>query len=135
VASQTSGSTGYWVGQGKPIIPSQAATSSVSLGIAKVAGMVAITKELAMLSTPSAELMVRNDLARECQQTLDLSLIDPNQGGVANIQPASLTYGVTPVTPTGTRTNQYRRGMPRKSITPSSGIWMNAFSPISIVPS
>ena len=101
VASQTSGSTGYWVGQGKPIIPSQAATSSVSLGIAKVAGMVAITKELAMLSTPSAELMVRNDLARECQQTLDLSLIDPNQGGVANIQPASLTYGVTPVTPTG----------------------------------
>jgi HK97 family phage major capsid protein/HK97 family phage prohead protease len=101
VASQTSGATGYWVGQGKPIIPSQMATSSVSLGIAKVAGLVAISKELAMLSTPSAELMVRNDLARECQQTLDLSLIDPNQGGLTNIQPASLLYGVTPVTPTG----------------------------------
>jgi HK97 family phage major capsid protein len=102
VASQTSGATGYWVGQGKPIIPSQLATSSVSLGIAKVAGLVAISKELAMLSTPSAELMVRNDLARECQQVLDLSLIDPNQGGQTNIQPASLLYGITPVTPTGT---------------------------------
>lgn len=102
VASQTTGSTGYWVGQGKPIPMSAQATSSVSLGIAKVAGMSAIDKELARLSTPSAELMVRNDLARELQKTLDLSLIDPNQGGQTNIQPASLTYGVTPVTPSGT---------------------------------
>jgi HK97 family phage major capsid protein/HK97 family phage prohead protease len=102
VASQTSGSTGYWVGQGKPIPMSQMATSSVSLGIAKVAGMVSIDKELARLSTPSAEGLVRTDLARECQETLDLSLIDPNQGGQTNIQPASLTYAVTPVTPSGT---------------------------------
>lgn len=101
VASQTSGSAGYWVGQGKPIPMSALATSSVSLGIAKVAGMVSIDKELARLSTPSAELMVRNDLAAELQQTLDLSLIDPNQGGQTNIQPASLTYGVTPVTASG----------------------------------
>lgn len=102
VASQTSGSTGYWVGQGKPIPMSQMATSSVSLGIAKVAGMVAIDKELARLSTPSAELMVRNDLARELQRKLDVSLIDPNEGGQTNIQPASLTYGVTPISASGT---------------------------------
>jgi HK97 family phage major capsid protein len=102
VASATSGSTGYWVGQGKPIPMSQLATSSVSLGIAKVAGGVTIDKELARLSTPSAELMVRNDLARECQKVLDLSLIDPNQGGQTNIQPASLTYGVTPRSASGT---------------------------------
>ena len=102
VGSQTSGSTGYWVGQGKPIPMSQLASSSVSLGIAKVAGMVSIDKELARLSVPSAETLVRNDLAAECQKTLDLSLIDPNQGGQTNIQPASLTYGVTPVTPSGT---------------------------------
>jgi HK97 family phage major capsid protein/HK97 family phage prohead protease len=102
VASQTSGSTGYWVGQGKPIPMSKLATSSVSLGIAKLAGVVSIDKELARLSTPSAELLVRNDLAKECQETADLSLIDPNQGGQTNIQPASLTYGVTPVSPSGT---------------------------------
>ena len=101
VGSTTGGSTGYWVGQGKPIPMSKLTSSSVSLGIAKVAGMVGIDKELARLSTPSAELMVRNDLARECQKVLDLSLIDPNQGGQTNIQPASLIYGVTPITPTG----------------------------------
>jgi len=61
-----------------------------------------IDKELARLSSPSAELLVRNDLAAEVQKTLDLSLIDPNQGGQTNIQPASLTYGLTPVTPSGT---------------------------------
>jgi HK97 family phage major capsid protein len=102
VGSQTAGSTGYWVGQGKAIPMSKLTSSSVSLGIAKVAGLVSIDKELARLSTPAAETLVRNDLARECQETLDLSLIDPNQGGQANIQPASLTYGVTPVTPSGT---------------------------------
>lgn len=102
VGSQTAGATGYWVGQGKPIPMSKLTTSSVSLGIAKVAGLVSIDKELARLSSPSAEMMVRNDLAAECQKVLDLSLIDPNQGGQTNIQPASLTYGLTPVTPSGT---------------------------------
>jgi hypothetical protein len=45
----------------------------VSLGITKVGGLCVITKELAMLSTPSAELMVRNDLARALQQKADTS--------------------------------------------------------------
>jgi HK97 family phage major capsid protein len=102
VGGQSAGATGYWVGQGKAIPMSKLTTTSVSLGIAKVAGLVSIDKELARLSTPSAELMVRNDLARECQKVADLSLIDPNQGGQTNIQPASLLYGVTPVTPSGT---------------------------------
>lgn len=102
VASQTSGTTGYWVGQGKGIKPSAAATSSISLGITKVAGLTAITKELAMLSSPNAELMVRNDLAREVQEQLDDALIDPDNGGETNVKPASLTYGVTPRAASGT---------------------------------
>jgi HK97 family phage major capsid protein/HK97 family phage prohead protease len=102
VGSATGGSTGYWVGQGAPVPVSKMTSSSTSLGIAKVAGIVAIDKELARLSTPSAEMMVRNDLTRELQKTLDSDLIDPNNGGQTNIQPASLTYGLTPVTPTGT---------------------------------
>jgi HK97 family phage major capsid protein len=67
-----------------------------------VAGLSVITKELAMLSTPSAELMVRNDLARAVQQKADTSLIDPNSGGVANVTPASLTYGATARQASGT---------------------------------
>jgi HK97 family phage major capsid protein len=102
VASQTSGTTGYWVGQGDGINVSKAATSSVSLGITKCGGISVITKELAMLSTPSAELMVRNDLARELQETLDDALIDPDNGGDTNVKPAALTYGVTPRSASGT---------------------------------
>lgn len=102
VGGQTSGTTGYWVGQGVAIKPSAGATTSVSLGITKVAGLSVITKELAMLSTPSAELMVRNDLARTCQQKADTSLIDPNNGGQTDIEPASLTYGATARLASGT---------------------------------
>jgi HK97 family phage major capsid protein len=102
VGSQTAGGTGYWVGQGAPIPLSKPTTGSTTLGIAKAAGLMAIDDELRRSSSPSAELMVRDDLAKTVQQLLDLSLIDPNQGGTANVQPASLTYNVTPITPTGT---------------------------------
>jgi hypothetical protein len=55
-----------------------------------------------MLSSPSAELMVRNDLIKECQETADFSLIDPNNGGSANVKPQSLTYGATARLASGT---------------------------------
>ena len=102
VGGMDGGSTGYWVGQGLPVLASKPTSTSVSLGITKVGALSVITKELAMLSTPSAELMVRNDLARALQQKSDTSLIDPNNGGQTNIQPASLTYGATARQASGT---------------------------------
>lgn len=102
VGGMDGGSTGYWVGQGNAITPSRPTSTSVSLGITKVAGMSVITKELAMLSTPSAEAMVRNDLARALQERADTSLLDPNSGGVANVTPASLTYAATARQASGT---------------------------------
>jgi len=101
VGSLTGGTTGYWVGQGQGIPMSKGTTGTATLGITKVAGVAAIDKELARVSSPNAEALVRGDLAKACASVADLSLIDPNQGGQTNIQPASLTYGVTPVTPTG----------------------------------
>jgi HK97 family phage major capsid protein/HK97 family phage prohead protease len=102
VGGMDGGATGYWVGQGLGINVSRPTSTSISLGITKVGGLTVITKELAMLSTPSAELMVRNDLAKALQQKADTSLIDPNSGGTTNVQPAALTYGVTPRQATGT---------------------------------
>jgi HK97 family phage prohead protease len=96
------GSTGYWVGQGLAVPVSKPTSTSISLGITKVGGICVITKELAMLSTPSAEMMVRDDLARAIQQKADTTLIDPNNGGVANVTPQSLTYGATPRQASGT---------------------------------
>jgi len=102
VGSATGGTTGYWVGQGLPIPVSKMTTGSATLGIMKAAGLASITQELAMSSSPSAELLVRNELARAVQVTVDTQFINPNYGGVANVSPAAITYGLTPVTPTGT---------------------------------
>jgi len=100
--TQTSGSSGYWVGQGKPIPVSKLGTGSDTLGIAKAAGLVVLDKELMMSSSPSAEVLVRNDLSKAIAQFLDVQFIAPDYAAVANVSPASITNGVVPVAATGT---------------------------------
>jgi HK97 family phage major capsid protein len=102
VGGMSSGTTGYWVGEGVGINVSKGVSTSTTLGITKVGALSVITKELAMLSTPSAEMMIRNDLVSECQETADAALIDPNNGGTTNVKPASLTYGATARQASGT---------------------------------
>lgn len=102
VGGMSAGTSGSWVGESAPIPVSKGTSTSVSLGITKAAGISAITKELLQTSAPSAEILVRNDLAAAVQYVLDRTLIDPNLGIIANERPAAVTYGLTPVTPTGT---------------------------------
>lgn len=102
VGGMSAGTSGGWVGESAPIPVSKGTTTSVSLGITKAAGISAITKELLKTSAPSAEIIVRNDLANAVQYVLDRSFIDPTLGIIANERPASVTYNLTPVTPTGT---------------------------------
>lgn len=102
MGQQNATGTGYWVGQGAPIPVSKPGVTSVSLGIAKLAGLTAVDEELARLSTPSAELLVRDDLAATISTFMDVQFVDPNVAAVANISPASVTNGVAPVTATGT---------------------------------
>jgi HK97 family phage major capsid protein len=108
VAGFDSGTTAYWVGQGKAIAVSKPGTTNVSLAIAKAAGLVSVTKELARLSTPSAEMLVRDELTKALVYLLDDSFINPNNGGITNEKPASMTYGVTPTTATGTTYAAFR---------------------------
>jgi HK97 family phage major capsid protein/HK97 family phage prohead protease len=102
MGSMTGGTTGYWVGQGAPIPMSKGTTSSTSLAITKAAGLAALDEELVRSSSPSAEALIRNDLANAVAAISDTSLIDPNQGGVANVQPQSLTYSATARAASGT---------------------------------
>ncbi|MGP1675898.1 MAG: head maturation protease, ClpP-related [Burkholderiales bacterium] len=102
MGSQTSGSSANWVGQGKSIPVSKLGTSEVTLGIAKAAGLVVLTEELVRSSSPAAELLVRNDLIKTIAEFLDVRFIDPNYAGVANVNPASVTYAVGGNQPTGT---------------------------------
>ena len=98
----TSGTTGYWVGEGqwKPV--SAGATDRVTLDRHKIAAISAVTEELARESTPEADAWILQDLLQAVAQRQDESLIDPAFAGVANVSPASLTNGVPGITSSGT---------------------------------
>jgi HK97 family phage major capsid protein len=102
MGEQNGTATGNWVGQGAPIPVSKPGFTAQTLGIAKASCMVAIDEELARLSTPSAEMLVRDDMAGVISTFLDVQFLDPNVAASANISPASVTNGVTPVNATGT---------------------------------
>jgi len=93
VPTQTAGGTYGWVGESKPKPVTKLAFSSTSLGISKAAGIIVLTKELVMLSNPSAEALVRADMIAGIAQFLDSQFIDPAVAAVAGVNPASITNG------------------------------------------
>lgn len=105
---QTSKGTGYWVGEGagKPL--TSMGVSPNTLLWAKVACIAVITQELARFSSPSAETMVRDELARAIIERMDIDFVDPNKGLVSGVSPASITNGVTPIASSGTEPSAVR---------------------------
>lgn len=125
------GSSANWVGQGKPVPVSKMHTIAVTLGIAKAAGLVVLTNELVRSSDPSAELLVRNDLAKAIQQFLDQQFLSPDYAAVANVSPASMTSGVIPVPASGTTSAALRTDVQTlfaawiaANLDPSKGVWI-----------
>lgn len=102
IGRQTGGATVNWVGQGAPKPLTADTFDNITLDLAKIAGIIVITDELLRLSTPSAEMLIRNDLARAIVQFMDQQFVDPTKAAVTGVSPASITNGVTPVTATGT---------------------------------
>lgn len=102
VPSQTGGGTYGWVGQGAPKPVGKLQFGTTTLGITKLAGIIAITDELARNSTPSAEDVIRTDMIKGIAQAQDLEFVDPAKAPVANVSPGSVTNGVTPITSAGT---------------------------------
>ena len=98
VPTQTAGGTYGWVGESKPKPVTKLAFSSTSLSIAKAAGIIVLTKELVMLSNPSAEALVRADMVAGIAQFLDSQFIDPAVAAVAGVNPASITNGAPTAT-------------------------------------
>lgn len=98
---QTSGASAGWVGQGAPKPVGKLGFDTVSMPHSKIAVIVAITEELARMSTPSAEATVRQDLLETCAQFSDVQFLDPSIAAVANVSPGSITNGITAVDSTG----------------------------------
>ena len=63
IIGQTTGGTGYWVGQGAAKPVTRFGVAPTTLGFAKVAAISVLTEELARFSSPSAEALVRDQLA------------------------------------------------------------------------
>ena len=93
VPVQTGGGTYKWVGQGASKPVGKLALTTIGFGFSKAAGIIVITEELAKLSSPSAEGIVRDDMIAGMAAFLDQQLIDPAVALVANVSPASITNG------------------------------------------
>lgn len=113
VVGQTSGGTGYWVGQGAPKPLTSFAFNATTLLWTKVAAIAVITEELARFSSPGAEGLVRDALAGALIQRIDEDFIDPSQAGTSNVQPASITNGVTALSSAGTSADNVRTDLMR----------------------
>jgi len=105
---QTQGGTGYWVGQGAPKPLTAFGFAPVTLAFTKVAAISVITEELARFSSPSAEQLVRDGLRDALVERIDRDFIDPAEAGTANVQPASITNGLTAGSSAGTSADNAR---------------------------
>ena len=108
IPRMTTGASVNWVGESAPKPVTSEAFDSLTLRWAKAAGIIAITQELARYSSPQAEGLVRDDLRRAMTEFLDRQFIDSSVAEVTNVSPASITNGVTAVTPTGTTASAFR---------------------------
>lgn len=127
----TSASSAGWVGENAPKPVSAMAFDTVQLRWAKAAGIVVLTDELVRFSNPSAEAVVRQDLVDTITQFLDKQFVDPSVSAVTNVSPASITQGVTGVTPTGTNESALRTDVATLfsnlltlNLSPSGGVWI-----------
>lgn len=108
IPGQTQGSTVAWVGETAPKPVSALGFEDITLRFNKLAGIVVISDELARLSTPSAEGIIRGDLVAQIAQFTDDSFINPAYAAVGDVRPASVTNGVTPIPASGTDADALR---------------------------
>ncbi len=128
---QTSGSSVGWVGEGKPKPVSALAFDTTTLRFTKAAGIVVLTDELVRFSNPSAEALVQTDLTASMAQFLDVAFVDPAVAAVADVSPASITNGVTPIVASGTTADALKADVKRlfatflaANMTPAGAVWI-----------
>lgn len=106
--SQTTGGAGYWVGEGKAKPVTKFDFTRTHLNPLKVANIAVITEELLRDSSPSAEIIVRDELVNALRARMDLDFIDPLKSAVSNVSPASITNGVSAIPSSGSDADAVR---------------------------
>lgn len=94
--SATPSVAGSFVGQGAPIPVRQAGFSAVTLSPKKMAVITTFTREIAEMSTPAIEGVLRQAIQDDTTGAIDTVLLDA--GAATAIRPAGLRNGVTVTT-------------------------------------
>jgi HK97 family phage prohead protease len=107
--NQSSAGSASWVGESKPAPLTRFAFGSQTLAPLKVVALSAASMELIRDSSPAADVLIRDELAKACAERMDKDFIDPNKAAVANVSPASITHGVVAVASSGPDGNSIRQ--------------------------
>lgn len=131
LVGQTTGGTGYWVGEGKPKPVTKFDFSNTSLLPLKVANIAVATDELLRDSSPSADMLIRDSLVEALRALLDVTFIDPSVAAVSTVSPASVTNGVSAIASTGNTADDVRCDIKALMDTfiaannaPTNGVWI-----------
>lgn len=108
IPTQTTGGAAHWVAQGAPIPLTKFDFDLIELGHKKLGAIAVITEELARWSEPSAELIVRDQLAAALVETLDRDFISTD-AEVTGVSPAGIRNGVAAITSSGSDIEAIKR--------------------------
>lgn len=128
---QTSGGAGYWVGEGKAKPLTKFDFERKTLEPLKVANIAVSTEEILRDSSPSAELILRDQLAGALRERMDIDFFDPNKAAVSGVSPASITNAVSAINSSGNDADAVRadiRALFNAFIAannaPTNGVWI-----------
>lgn len=131
LVGQTSGGDGYWVGEGQAKPLTKFDFSRTTLEPLKVANIAVATMEVIRDSSPSADFIIRDQLAAALRERLDIDFIDPAKAAVPGVSPASILNGVSGIPSGGTDADDVRADV--RSLfaafiaannAPTSGVWL-----------
>lgn len=110
VPVQSGAGTYGWVGEaaGKPV--TSLTFTNVTLRWSKCAGIIVITDELARYSTPSAEVIIRDEMLKGLANFYDAQFVS-STAAVSNVSPAGILNGVSATSTTGTAASNFRTDM------------------------
>lgn len=128
---QTTGGAGYWVGEGQAKPLTQFDFNRTTLEPLKVANIAVATMEVIRDSSPSADVIIRDQLAAALRERLDIDFIDPAKAAAAGVSPASILNGVAGIASSGTDADAVRADIKAlfsafiaANNAPTSGVWI-----------
>lgn len=101
IPRQTAASTAAWTGDGKPTPVSALAFDKITIGRTALSGSAYISKRNLRFANVQVDRMIRDDLGASIIELTDTDFVDPANSGTTNVKPASITDGLTPISPSG----------------------------------